>query len=143
MLCVVHIFFSGWSTESALRQDVLYRQMLCLQSIPNCPYAKWTCFSTFLAYSGPYSWFYIPPKMTEHMIRSINSWNPNDPCFDGKDLVWEGSTTKIEDKQVPGLHYLNHSGQKIPLPIFLLTQTSDLVGLRTSWTGQPDWVLDP
>ena len=34
----------------------------------------------------------------------ICTWNPNGPCLLGKDLVLEGSTTKIEDKQVPGIY---------------------------------------
>ena len=33
-----------------------------------------------------------------------DTWNPHDPCFDWKfDLVLERSTTKIEDKRVPGI----------------------------------------
>ena len=32
-------------------------------------------------------------------------WNPNDPCFYWNfGLVLKGSTTKIEDKQVPGIY---------------------------------------
>ena len=40
-------------------------------------------------------------------LHIMYSWNPNDPCFDGKDLVLECSTTKIEDKQVPGYHFVS------------------------------------
>ena len=34
----------------------------------------------------------------------IYTWNPNDPCLLGKGLLLKGSTTKIEDKQVPGIY---------------------------------------
>ena len=55
--------------------------------------------------------------MTIHESRQIKSFAvipgssryiyPKDPCFDWSlDLVLEGSTTKIEDKQVPGIHNL-------------------------------------
>ena len=36
----------------------------------------------------------------------IYTWNPNDPCLIGKDLVLEGWPSKIEDKLVPGIYSL-------------------------------------
>ena len=48
-----------------------------------------------------FRWFFF--LMANVGKYTIYTWNPNDPYFEWSlGLLWEGSTPKIEDKQVPG-----------------------------------------